>query len=590
MIGDRRGVRRGRRRHRLGRRSTPRASAAATPRTACCSSRCSSGSAIGMGAAPQLARRLPHNRLFGAAIVAAGLALVLVALAPHLFVALGAVALVGGFAGDRVPHRLDDHRLAGRRRRPRPHHRVRAVDRAARPCSARWRWCRCWSAWCSARTVHVLGHPFLIDGTRVVMLAGGIVAARVGMIAYRQMDDRRIEPMLPDLLAALRRGDRRDGAGVLIAVEGAPAEETAEQAHLLAGAAARGGAPRRRAGRRPARPRPLDGRDARGRAERGPGEGARRRGGARRPGGAGHPSRARRGSGRRRGPVRGQPAGPVRRGRRPCRPISTPASWRASPAGRPGGCARTSRCCSTGPQRRRRDTTGPAAMPGEEHVRVQRLLTRMAAAEPHRYVVVDADGSADEVAERVFDGLEPVLPGPPRRRTMFRRGPDPRALAAREPSMSVWERGRRAAGGRRRAVSAAAADPDRRMTHAWLFTGPARDPVARWPPARSPPRCSARRPAAATCPACRTVAGRHPRRRPARSSRRGCRSRSPRCAPGAARRPPPGDRPLPGRWSSPTPTGSPRARPTPCSRSSRSRRRGRSSCCAPRPTTPTTCR
>jgi dTMP kinase len=52
-------------------------------------------------------------------------------------------------------------------------------------------------------------------------------------------------------------------------------------------------------------------------------------------------------------------------------------------------------------------------LPGEEHVRVHRLLTRMAAAEPHRYVVVDADGSPDDVAERVFTGLQPVLPRPP---------------------------------------------------------------------------------------------------------------------------------------------------------------------------------
>jgi dTMP kinase len=37
----------------------------------------------------------------------------------------------------------------------------------------------------------------------------------------------------------------------------------------------------------------------------------------------------------------------------------------------------------------------------------------MAAAEPHRYIVVDADGSADEVADRVFGGLRAVLPGPP---------------------------------------------------------------------------------------------------------------------------------------------------------------------------------
>ncbi len=57
------------------------------------------GLAIGMGAAPRMARRIPHNRLFGAAIVAAGLALVLVAVAPHLFVAIAAVMLVGGFAG-----------------------------------------------------------------------------------------------------------------------------------------------------------------------------------------------------------------------------------------------------------------------------------------------------------------------------------------------------------------------------------------------------------------------------------------------------------------------------------------------------------
>ena len=42
------------------------------------------------------------------------------------------------------------------------------------------------------------------------------------MLAYRQMDDRSTEPMLPDLLAAVRRGEPRHGSGVLIAVEGAP--------------------------------------------------------------------------------------------------------------------------------------------------------------------------------------------------------------------------------------------------------------------------------------------------------------------------------------------------------------------------------
>ena len=44
---------------------------------------------------------------------------------------------------------------------------------------------------------------------------------------------------------------------------------------------------------------------------------------------------------------------------------------------------------------------------------MRRLLTHMAAAEPHRYVVVDADGPADEVAERVAAGLAPLLPPAP---------------------------------------------------------------------------------------------------------------------------------------------------------------------------------
>jgi hypothetical protein len=56
------------------------------------------------------------------------------------------------------------------------------------------------------------------------------------------------------------------------------------------------------------------------------------------------------------------------------------------------------------------DTTPIPVLPGEEHLRVRRLLTRMAAAEPHRYVVVEAEGTAEEVGRRVLAALEPVLP------------------------------------------------------------------------------------------------------------------------------------------------------------------------------------
>ena len=102
-----------------------------------------------------------------------------------------------------------------------------------------------------------------------------------------------------------------------------------------------------------------------------------------------------------------EPAGAVRGGGRPgAAPSWTRASWTASPSGPPAGCARTCRCCSTGPRPRpRRPRPG---LPGEEHMRVQRLLTRMAAAEPHRYVVVDADGCAGRGGRA---GLRRAAPG-----------------------------------------------------------------------------------------------------------------------------------------------------------------------------------
>jgi dTMP kinase len=373
------------------------------------------GLAIGMGAAPRMARRLPHNRLFGAAIVAAGLALVLVAISPHLFVAIGAVMLVGGFAGIAF---LTGLTIIGSEVADEVRGRIVAFvqsivrltllgSMALVPVLV---------GLVSARRIEVLGYPFLIDGTRVVMLAGGAVAAVVGMLAYRQMDDRRTEPILPDLLAALRRGEPRHGAGVLIAVEGAPAEETTEQASRLAERL-------RAAGYVVVVP------DS--------GERDRERWTA--------ATREAALSGAR---AKALAAAAVRADQveREIRPALADGAvvvvdrFLVSPLVQFGVAA--DRASSDGAQpeldpgeleslaawatgRLRPDASvlldrAPVeaepqvgGLAGEEHVRVQRLLTRMAAAEPHRYVVVDADGTPDEVAERVFRGLEPVLPKPP---------------------------------------------------------------------------------------------------------------------------------------------------------------------------------
>jgi dTMP kinase len=354
-----------------------------------------------------MARRLPHNRLFGAAIVAAGLALVLVAAAPHLFVAIATVMLVGGFAGIAF---LTGLTIIGAQVADEIRGRIVAFvqsivrltllgSMALVPLVV---------GLIAAHTVDLFGFPLVIDGTRVVMLAGGLIAAGVGMLAYRQMDDRSTEPMLPDLLAAVRRGEPRSGTGVLIAVEGAPGAETTEQTARLA-------------------------------------EGLRAAGHEVVVAEGGDRDRARWAAATREAALSGVRAkvlaaaavraDQVERVIRPAlaagaavvvdRFLASPlvefgvAADRARDELDPGELDSLALWASG---RLRPDVSvlldrppaesAPAAggMAGEEHVRVQRLLTRMAAAEPHRYVVVDADGSPDEVAARVLDALLPVLP------------------------------------------------------------------------------------------------------------------------------------------------------------------------------------
>jgi len=367
------------------------------------------GLAVGMGAAPRLARRLPHNRLFGAAIVAAGLALVLVALAPHLFVALAAVGLVGAFAGIAF---LTGLTIIGSQVADEVRGRIVAFVQsivrltllgslAVVPLLV---------GLVSARRIEIGGYPFLVDGTRVVMLAGGLVAALVGMLAYHQMDDRRVEPLLPDLLAALRRGDRRVGSGVLIAVEGGPDEETADQATRLAESL--------RAAGHAVVEADHGGRDHERWA-------------------AATLEAALTGTRARALVAAAVRADLVERVIRPAlaagavvvvdRFVASPLVQFGIAADRQDHAldeGELDNLASWATGRLRPDISvlldrGPAdpvdvppGLAAEEHIRVQRLLTRMAAAEPHRYVVVDADGTPEDVAARVAEGVAAVLPAP----------------------------------------------------------------------------------------------------------------------------------------------------------------------------------
>nr|WP_084612190.1 dTMP kinase [Thermocrispum municipale] len=190
------------------------------------------GLALGMAGAPKLARRLPHDRLFGAAIVFAGLTLCVVALAPHLIVAMSAIVLVGACAGVAF---LTGVTIIGTRIEDDVRGRINAVYQSLMKIilGGSVALVPLLIGLVKPRRVELFGTTVQIDGTRPVLLGGGILATLVGIIAYRMMDSRRDEPIISDLRNALRRRPRRVN-GLLIAIEGTTATDTAAQAAKLA--------------------------------------------------------------------------------------------------------------------------------------------------------------------------------------------------------------------------------------------------------------------------------------------------------------------------------------------------------------------
>ena len=353
------------------------------------------GLALGMATAPRLARRLAYNRLFGVTIVGAGITLVLVALAPHLWIALLMVALVGACAGVAF---LTGLTIVGSQVEDEMRGRTVALIQsllkivlfgasAGAPLLV---------ALLQKRQVSVFGHPMEVDATRPVMLGGAVIAIVLGLVAYRQMDDRREEPVLSSLFAAIR--GRRHTKGMLIAVEGDTREDTSVQARRLAAALR------------------AEGLDVLLAAD--PEHDERR-------------LRAVLSSAELAG-VRAQAlvaaavrADVVERQVRPAldggsvvvmeRYVDSPLAHFTATSTLEHQELEGLVDWATG--RLRPDLTilldRPVAdgksIALEHHWRVQRLLSEMAAADPDRYVVVEADGDADEVADRVRSAVVPLL-------------------------------------------------------------------------------------------------------------------------------------------------------------------------------------
>ncbi|SFB54527.1 dTMP kinase [Amycolatopsis marina] len=189
------------------------------------------GLITGLVGAPKLAPKLPQERLFGAAIIVAGTALVPMALSPHIVVSLVASVVVGAAAGATF---LTGVTIIGSRVEDSMRGRVNAVYQAMLKvvlgCSVALS--SLLVTMMQTRTMTLWRHTFSVDGTRPVILAGGLLAVLVGVLAYRQMDTRRAEPILADLRGVIRPRPHA-GSGLLITVEGSGAADTAEQATRL---------------------------------------------------------------------------------------------------------------------------------------------------------------------------------------------------------------------------------------------------------------------------------------------------------------------------------------------------------------------
>lgn len=224
------------------------------------------GLAVGMAAGPKLFSDFSKRRLFGVAIAAAGFPLALIALIPNLPVVVVLVVVLGISAGIAyttgytiIGHEVDDETRG--RTFAFLQSALRVVMFAVIACSGLL------AAGFSAVIKAISGQPYISLGHVVypsvglnfVLLLAAAVAILLGWTSFRQMDDRKGVPLLPDLYGALRgrplpgppeppptrqfrAGPGLDGAagehqadrGLLLAFEGGEGAGKSTQARLLA--------------------------------------------------------------------------------------------------------------------------------------------------------------------------------------------------------------------------------------------------------------------------------------------------------------------------------------------------------------------
>ena len=175
------------------------------------------GIAIGVALGPRALGDLSRRRVFGPSIVGAGASLVFMSLVPNLFLATVATVLVGAFAGvayvvgiTLLGLEVED---AMRGRMFGLVQSLMRIDLLLVTATAPF----------VAGVIGTREGPLgiSVNGVSVILLVGGLLAVLVGIVSFRQMDDRPGVPLRRDLVRRVRRRPvTRQHAGWFVALEG----------------------------------------------------------------------------------------------------------------------------------------------------------------------------------------------------------------------------------------------------------------------------------------------------------------------------------------------------------------------------------
>jgi dTMP kinase len=196
------------------------------------------GMALGMFFGLRLLRELSRRRLFGLAIILAGLVLAAIALVHNLVIVVMLTVVLGACAGiawiigyTLIGLEVEDS-MRGRTfsfLQSTARVTLLLVVAAANPLAALF----------GEHLLQLGDLTYQFNGTNLVLLAGGVLATVVGILGLRHMDDRKGVSLSEDIIAALRGKRFETGAaeqlpGLFVAFEGGEGSGKTTQSRLIA--------------------------------------------------------------------------------------------------------------------------------------------------------------------------------------------------------------------------------------------------------------------------------------------------------------------------------------------------------------------